>query len=124
MGLRDDLISAHPSCCTSTSRLLTLGRVASGVGVEIAEEFARLKDEQAAHDAVVHAAMMHPAVLKPFLVLGRLVRIQEGSTDWRWGVVLQCSFKPAADAEVRPARVRHAFVNVPDLLRLPAAPWL
>ena len=60
-----------------------------------------LRERQGALRAAVHAAVTAPRICLPFLTAGRLVRVQEGATDWGWGAVLQHSFRPPAAPQVR-----------------------
>ena len=88
-------------CLFTCHRIITWLIVFAETGVQACKECAHLKQERAAQQAVVHNEITRPEVLKPFLVLGRLVRVRVGSTDWGWAVVLQHSYKPPNDAEVR-----------------------
>jgi hypothetical protein len=84
------------------------------------DEYIQLCNEQARLKGIVQAAVMKPDVCRPFLLAGRLVRVQEGSTDWGWGVVLVVSFRPVPSSIVCLLTAelchKHAIVNARELL--------
>ena len=62
-----------------------------GLTQEACEEYVNLKDQIGAHSKLIHEFSSQPGVCTRFLTPGRVVRVQEGATNWGWGIVLTCS---------------------------------
>jgi ATP-dependent RNA helicase DOB1 len=82
--------------CWMASRPSSTASV-TGVTQEMCEEFVDLRDQIGRQEQAIHKYISKPGVCVPYLSTGRLVRVQEGSVDWGWGVVLQAMYKPPQD---------------------------
>ena len=81
------------SCCEAgpTVAVNWEQHVYVGLTQQACEEYVNLKDQIGSYSKLIHEFTSQPGVCTRFLTSGRQVRVQEGATNWRWGIVLTCS---------------------------------